>query len=93
MYLGHLVEIADRDELYARPAHPYTKALLDAAPIPDPLVERARAPRALRGRDSLAIESTNGLRISYAMPDCRRDLSSREPDNATNWLSTRRRLP
>ena len=49
MYLGRIMEIADRDELYARPAHPYTKALLDAAPVPDPRVERERAPRALRG--------------------------------------------
>ena len=49
MYLGRLVEVADRDEIYAHPAHPYTKALLDAAPIPDPSIERARAPRALKG--------------------------------------------
>jgi peptide/nickel transport system ATP-binding protein len=49
MYLGRIMEIADRDDLYARPAHPYTKALLDAAPVPDPRVERERAPRALRG--------------------------------------------
>ena len=43
MYLGRIVEVADRDELYANPQHPYTKALLDAAPIPDPRVERTRA--------------------------------------------------
>ena len=49
MYLGRVVELADRDELYAAPQHPYTKALLDAAPVPDPKVERSRAPRALRG--------------------------------------------
>jgi peptide/nickel transport system ATP-binding protein len=49
MYLGRIVELADRDELYASPAHPYTQALLDAAPIPDPKVERGRAPRALKG--------------------------------------------
>ncbi len=49
MYLGKVMELADRDEIYARPLHPYTKALLDAAPIPDPKIERARAPRALRG--------------------------------------------
>ncbi len=49
MYLGRLVDVADRDEIYAHPAHPYTKALLDAAPIPDPSIERARAPRALKG--------------------------------------------
>lgn len=49
MYLGRIMELADRDTLYAKPLHPYTKALLDAAPIPDPRVERARAPRALKG--------------------------------------------
>jgi len=49
MYLGRVMEIADRDTLYADPLHPYTKALLDAAPVPDPAVERARAPRLLGG--------------------------------------------
>jgi peptide/nickel transport system ATP-binding protein len=49
MYLGKIMELADRDEIYRKPLHPYTKALLDAAPIPDPRIERARAPRALRG--------------------------------------------
>ncbi|MBL8698720.1 MAG: ABC transporter ATP-binding protein [Alphaproteobacteria bacterium] len=49
MYLGRIMEIADRDEIYARPLHPYTQALLDAAPSPDPISERARAPRTLGG--------------------------------------------
>jgi len=43
MYLGRVMEIADRDALYSDPLHPYTKALLDAVPIPDPLLERERA--------------------------------------------------
>ena len=42
MYLGKIVEIADRESLFARPSHPYTCALLSAAPIPDPLARRDR---------------------------------------------------
>ena len=42
LYLGRIVELADRDAIYANPAHPYTKALISAVPIPDPKIERAR---------------------------------------------------
>ncbi|MCR4707695.1 MAG: ATP-binding cassette domain-containing protein [Clostridiales bacterium] len=42
MYYGHLVEVAESDELFMRPLHPYTRALLSAVPLPDPLYERGR---------------------------------------------------
>ncbi len=42
MYLGHLVEMAERNEIYRNPSHPYTKALLSAVPIPDPVLDAQR---------------------------------------------------
>ncbi len=42
MYLGSIVEMASRDELFKNPLHPYTKALLSAVPIPDPTITRER---------------------------------------------------
>jgi peptide/nickel transport system ATP-binding protein len=78
MYLGRVVELADRDELYARPQHPYTKALLDAAPIPDPKVERGRAPRALRGEIPSPLTPPSGCVFHTRCPivgeECRREI-------------------
>jgi peptide/nickel transport system ATP-binding protein len=78
MYLGRVMELADRDELYANPLHPYTKALLDAAPVPDPKVERARAPRALRGEIPSPLTPPSGCvfhtRCPIAGEECRREI-------------------
>ncbi|MBV8839532.1 MAG: ATP-binding cassette domain-containing protein, partial [Alphaproteobacteria bacterium] len=78
MYLGRVVELAERDALYAAPQHPYTKALLDAAPVPDPKVERARAPRALRGEIPSPLTPPSGCVFHTRCPivgeECRRDV-------------------
>ena len=42
MYLGHIMELTDRDSIFENPLHPYTKALMSAVPIPDPKIERQR---------------------------------------------------
>jgi oligopeptide/dipeptide ABC transporter ATP-binding protein len=49
LYCGRLVEIADRDEIYSRPIHPYAEALLSAVPVPDPKTQRSRKRLVYRG--------------------------------------------
>jgi oligopeptide transport system ATP-binding protein len=71
MYLGKVVETADRNDIYARPQHPYTKALLSSIPVPDPAVERARAPITLKGEIPSPVNPPSGCRFHPRCPIAR----------------------
>jgi peptide/nickel transport system ATP-binding protein len=78
MYLGRVMEIADRDALYSDPLHPYTKSLLDAVPVPDPQLERSRAAAPLGGEVPSPLNPPAGCvfhtRCPKASEECRQSV-------------------
>ncbi len=91
MYLGKIVELADCDELYDNPQHPYTKALLSAVPVPDPEVERKRQRIIVTGEVPSPINPPSGCvfhpRCSIAVENCRRDVPELRELSSNHWAA------
>jgi peptide/nickel transport system ATP-binding protein len=68
MYLGKLVEVGPAEEVYLRPAHPYTRGLLDSAPVADPEAERAKVSEGVTGELPSAIHPPSGCRFRTRCP-------------------------
>jgi oligopeptide transport system ATP-binding protein len=90
MYLGKAVEIAATDKLFFQPRHPYTRALIAAAPVPDPEVERRRQHVAVRGEVSGQLESPAGCGFQSRCPNAVAECEQRPPAMALHgetWVA------
>jgi oligopeptide transport system ATP-binding protein len=93
MYLGKIVEIADREDLYKTPLHPYTRGLISAVPIPDPKLERSRVHIQVKGELPSPINPPKGCafhtRCPLAFDRCRAEQPSfkQPPGYQKHWVS------
>lgn len=77
MYMGHIVEFADRDTLFDNPLHPYTKSLINAIPIPDPRVKREET--ILEGEIPSLLNPPSGCKFHPRCPVAKPECSVKEP--------------
>ena len=91
MYLGKMVELADCDELYDNPMHPYTQALLSAVPIPDPEVESHREHKIVKGEVPSPINPPSGCvfhpRCTVAVDGCSKNIPEFREVKPGHWVA------
>ena len=91
MYLGVMAELADRNELYEHPLHPYTKALLSAVPVPDPKKDRARRRTILAGDVPSPFNPPSGCRFHPRCPladeQCSREVPQWREAAPGHWVA------
>jgi len=79
MYLGKLVELGPADDVYYRPVHPYTKGLIDAVPVADPVAARGREDKGVAGELPSAINPPSGCRFRTRCPRAQEICAELEP--------------
>jgi oligopeptide/dipeptide ABC transporter ATP-binding protein len=91
MYLGKIVELAECDELYGNPLHPYTQALLGAVPVPDPDMEKARAYRIVKGEVPSPMNPPRGCvfhpRCPLAIDSCAKNVPELRELRPGHWVA------